>query len=369
MKILFNLASGLPVHGKILEERSLGGTEAAVIRISEAIIRLNPRAEVTVRSSLKEIPAGTESVMGVRYVPLGSDIKVTDFSCIILVQDWRPIIYLPTGLPVYLWTGDGYEQNSNMGIGDRRISGKLAGLIAVSKWHAETLSRASWFPQEKIHILGNGVADNFFADSSENVNTRIKNRLIYHSAPYRGLREVISFFSILQKRLSSSAAGPELHIYSDMELYRRGMSYQGPHQNVLDRIKSEASGMAGLHFHPTLPHRELAEVLKKSSIFPYPSTVEETFCMSLAEAMAAGVVPVVSSRGALPEVIGENELVVDANLPKDEFNEKFISILEKLLTDDSYLKEMSNRMITRVKKFYTWDIMAKRFIGIIRGER
>lgn len=363
MKILFNVSTGLPVHGKILKERPLGGTETAVIRISEALARLGQ--EVYIRSSLKEIPFGADFVSGVRYLPASVDIDLRQFAIMVLVQDWRPLIYIPPSLPVFLWTGDGYEQNSNLGIGDRRISGRLAGLLAVSHWHAETLGNASLFPKEKIYVLGNGVAEDFFDVQKGKKSTRVKTRLIYHSAPYRGLSDVLSYFALLQKKLAKGARKPELHVYSDMELYRRSDTYHGPHQNVLRELKMRAGQLSNVSFFPSVPHQELATALKSASIFPYPCNVPETFCMSLAEAMAAGVVPVVSSRGALAEVLACPELIVDASLPKTEFHEKFVAILEKLLTNESFRAKQSKKVRERARALYTWDIMASRFMQII----
>ena len=41
-------------------------------------------------------------------------------------------------------------------------------------------------------------------------------------------------------------------------------------------------------------------------MFVYPSIWEETFCVSMAEAMKCGCYPIITNIGALPEVATEN---------------------------------------------------------------
>ncbi|MDQ3573027.1 MAG: glycosyltransferase family 4 protein [Actinomycetota bacterium] len=55
---------------------------------------------------------------------------------------------------------------------------------------------------------------------------------------------------------------------------------------------------------------ELDELFRTSAVYVQPS-LHEGFGMSLAEAMLAGAVPVVTRAGALPEVVGETGVVIE----------------------------------------------------------
>jgi len=358
MKVLFNASSCIPVHGRTTEERPIGGTESGLIRLSEALCARGH--EVYIRSAFDAIPEQLREVNSVRYLLRQEDFNIQDLSAIVLVQDWRPAFFYSSTIPLFFWTGDGFEQSSNLGIGDKRIVNKLEGLITVSKWHARSLGGASNFPSQKIFVLGNGVSENFFPSDE---HKRSQGKMIFHSAPYRGLANVLSLYP----KIKSIVKNCSLEVYSDMELYRRGDIYQGPHQNIIQQLKSQTVGIDGLSFKPTIPHAELAQVLKTATIFPYPCTVQETFCMSLAEAMAAGVVPIVSSMGALGEVIGDGELVIDGVPGSAEFQTKFIEKLLLLLNDEDLRSEKSKQVSRRIRDNYLWDIMALRFEDIISG--
>ena len=56
MRIVFFPFDCCPFHGKTLEERPLGGTETAIIQLSEALA--DTGHEVFVVSSMKHVPAG-----------------------------------------------------------------------------------------------------------------------------------------------------------------------------------------------------------------------------------------------------------------------------------------------------------------------
>ncbi len=68
--------------------------------------------------------------------------------------------------------------------------------------------------------------------------------------------------------------------------------------------------------------------------------------MPVLEAMTAGVPVVVSSRGALPEVVGDAGLVVD---PDDR--EALAGAMERLLTDDGLAAATAAKGMQRVRRF------------------
>ncbi len=71
----------------------------------------------------------------------------------------------------------------------------------------------------------------------------------------------------------------------------------------------EASGPANLKLTGFLSDDELDDLFRTAGVYVQAS-VHEGFGMSLAEAMLAGAVPVVTAAGALPEVVGETGVVI-----------------------------------------------------------
>lgn len=64
-----------------------------------------------------------------------------------------------------------------------------------------------------------------------------------------------------------------------------------------------------------LPQSELDALFQQASVYVQASA-QESFGAALAEAMGAGCIPVVSRRGALPEVVGDQGIWIDENDPE-----------------------------------------------------
>ena len=267
---------------------------------------------------------------------------------------------MPRDLPVYFWTGDGAEQYSNYGLGDLRIINKLKNLIVTTEFHKKSLCEASGYPANKAVVIGNGVSENFFGNIKQN-----REGLIYHSAPYRGLTFLLGYF----KELLKDNRKLTLSVYSDMELYRRGGKYEGPHSEILPNLKKTYQDIKGINFYGTIPQRDLADKLKFASIFPYPCVVPEVFCMSMLEAMAAGVVPLVSEIGGLAEVLGDPELVVNGIPGTKAFDNEFILRLRKLINDKNFREEKRKLFIKRAQDNFLWEKQAKQFYSLLKNEK
>jgi glycosyltransferase involved in cell wall biosynthesis len=62
----------------------------------------------------------------------------------------------------------------------------------------------------------------------------------------------------------------------------------------------QAAGIAIVN-HKHLPKAEVRNLQLKADMLVYPTNFNETYCISLAECMAAGAIPIVSNRAALGE--------------------------------------------------------------------
>ncbi len=79
----------------------------------------------------------------------------------------------------------------------------------------------------------------------------------------------------------------------------------------------------------------------------------EGFGLPPLEGMACGVVPVVSNRSSLPEVVGDVGLLVDPDQPS-----MIAAALEKVLGDSKWRSEMRQRGLLRAAQF-TWERTAR----------
>jgi glycosyltransferase involved in cell wall biosynthesis len=76
---------------------------------------------------------------------------------------------------------------------------------------------------------------------------------------------------------------------------------QDPTNDQFGALYDAAKRMAGVSYPGSLPQPLLAAALAKSNVLSYPNKWAETSCISLMEALAAGLLVVTSDLGALPE--------------------------------------------------------------------
>lgn len=107
-------------------------------------------------------------------------------------------------------------------------------------------------------------------------------------------------------------------------------------------------------------HEELAKIMQNQHIFIFPSKeAREGHSNSLNEAMAWGIVPIVSSNNFLPSIVGDKSLVVDNYNAEDYV--KTISYL----VDNRLLEQKSKQMYQRVKENFTQQVVENKLQKIL----
>ncbi|HMP89146.1 MAG TPA: glycosyltransferase family 1 protein [Kiritimatiellia bacterium] len=105
---------------------------------------------------------------------------------------------------------------------------------------------------------------------------------------------------------------------------------------------------------------ELPALYTMATCHFFPSVYEE-FGIPACEAMACGCPPVVSSTGALPEIVGSAGVIVDP------FNPPVMADgLERVYTQTSVRDELSRRSLARAADF-TWDRCARETLEVLNG--
>lgn len=122
-----------------------------------------------------------------------------------------------------------------------------------------------------------------------------------------------------------------------------------------------------------LPRKQLPTLYNAFDIYCFPSmAAEETFGLTLLEAMACGVPPVVPRFDGLPDVVGDAGVIVPAN----EFSEDmagfaaYVSPVElskgiTLLLEDDLRRDLGQKAWERAVTF-TWDDNAKRLVQLFQ---
>ena len=180
-----------------------------------------------------------------------------------------------------LWAHHAYDQPVFLNFDHNTVDH----IVSPSHWAKEQLVRFLKVPKEKISVISNGVSDKFTL--SENKTKT----LIYTSIPYKGLELLPRIIPLIQQRHPDA----KFKIFSSMSLYGNIMD---PYVDLYQDLKL----LKNVEYSAAVDQDELIQHYQESAFFIHPNIWEETFCVSMAEAMKCGCYPIITNIGALSEV-------------------------------------------------------------------
>ncbi|MGN1014138.1 MAG: glycosyltransferase family 4 protein [Butyricicoccus sp.] len=128
------------------------------------------------------------------------------------------------------------------------------------------------------------------------------------------------------------------------------------YQEHLERyIREKGMDQKRIHFTGGLPFEQLLEQVRTKDFFLFPSAnKKEGHSNALTEAMAMGVIPVVSPAGFNREVLGKEELVIE-----EQTAERYAQCMFDIVRQGRQ-EELRKWMVERVKTNYTESIVTQR---------
>jgi glycosyltransferase involved in cell wall biosynthesis len=165
----------------------------------------------------------------------------------------------------------------------QRYNYKIKKIIAVSEFHKKRCEL--FFKKTPIHVCNNGFYPSVV--NYKKFDKVSKPKLIYSSIPQRGLDILLSATKLIDLDF-------ELYIFSD---------YQPDWES--NRIFDKFGEDSRIFFFGQTPNKSVRKICDQAHIFSYPCIYEETFCLSLVEAMSSGCLPVCPLIGAIPEISNE----------------------------------------------------------------
>ena len=126
----------------------------------------------------------------------------------------------------------------------------------------------------------------------------------------------------------------------------------------LDRIETPPL-MGHVRFTGYLDQEQLRQYYDDARVLVLPS-LNEGFGLPALEAMTVGVPVVVSSRGALPEVVGDAGLVIDPTQPAE-----LTDAIDRIVTDDGFARACAEKGLRRAADF-SWHTSATQLLGAYR---
>jgi len=299
-----------PYSYKTLESEAMGGTEATVVRLAEAVAAKGH--EATVIQHNRE--ADVKSPSGVLYTGLSTLDKIKPTHAITL-RSPRPMPLIYDRHPKtkqYLWLHDLTNPTDDI------FKGKAFYLtldtkpqiVCVSRFHLDQV-KGNFLGVDKqayeyigLKYIHNPIADDLKPRPDVK---RDSNKLVFFSSPHKNIKQVLSLFQHVRQTL------PEL------KLYVANPGYEKTHKSTLDNVVTLGK----------LKHKDMMQHVAEALCVFMPQhdyTIRETFGIVFAEANALGTPVLAHNMGAAPEVLG-SEQVIDCRDPR-----QILGRLEKLKT-------------------------------------
>jgi glycosyltransferase involved in cell wall biosynthesis len=341
----------------------LGGTPSAICYLSELLVKWGHEVSLFNNSTVRCVS------LGVLCRPLQelNPAEIQDADFIVEVNTANIGIrlkpYLNPRTRLVFWTGHGHDQPAIQSLRYSAVRSAYDGFVMVSQWQRNNYLEHFGIPLSQSTILRNGIAPDFsnLFNSDELILDRKSKpmTLAYTSSPDRGLDILLEAFPKIRKIVS----GIKLKVFSSMQIY-----YDiEESEDECSWIYKELRKTEGVEYIGAIPQPDLAQEMARVSVLSYPNAAPETFCISVAEAMASGCRVVTSKLGALPETTAGFASLVPIMPSRESYMENFINetinVLEefngqRLEDTEKHLRKQVDYITT----LCSWPIIAEEWV-------
>lgn len=235
---------------------------------------------------------------------------------------------------------------------------KVYKYCALSEWHRSFISSYHNIPEDKIWVTSNGVDFSRFEQDVQ----RERHRMIYSSSPDRGLDTLLG----MMPKIIEKVPDAELHVFYGFKNWAEAVERRGDEKQrkKMEEIR-QALNQPGVIYHGRVGQKELAKEFLRSSLWAYPTSFEESFCITAVEAQRAGLPVVTSNYAGLITTVGKSGLLC-GNGEKGqsytpEYQEEFIDICVSFLTDDLIWGSWSKKSLQNSERF-SWSNVASGWV-------
>jgi glycosyltransferase involved in cell wall biosynthesis len=248
-----------------------------------------------------------------------------------------------------LWQHLNYSDESLAPMRDPAFMKAINATAYVSHWQLEKFRYLFQVPLSNAHVIRNAIEPIEFKPKSKDG----KLKLIYTSTPFRGLSILLDVMEILNRD------DIELDVYSSTSVY--GSGYETHYYRVYDELFSRAKNTKNVNYMGYASNEDVRKAVQDSHIFSYPSIFEETACLAMIEAGAAGCSLVTTDLGALPETGGMYAKMMTIKSDEVDIKISYAQHLNQAINDywDKSNQEMLKEQSNYFNKFYSWERRAK----------
>ena len=258
-----------------------------------------------------------------------------------------------------LWQKNSYDQpNLYSWFKNKANHHKYDWYVFNSHWNHEKFRMMFGLPTEKCIVIKNGV-DKIEQSKPYQKGQPIK--IIHQNTPWRGLSVLLGAMQLVKNPLIT------LDVYSSCEVY--GKDFMDKNDKDYKALYDQAESLPNVNYIGYKPNEYIRENIKNYNMYVYPSIFEETSCISLLEAMSAGLYSVVTNYGALFETGAEFPMYIPYDNNYKALAEKFAygidaaaaTLHEKVIQD--HLTTQSNY----TQFYYSWNKQAASWTNFLQG--
>lgn len=351
---------GMPFNGDTVKTESLGGSETAAYYVAKELSARGHRVTLFTNHQVE----GTFD--GVKYVwagaataeaPLGDrfNFYASNTPCDVLMIQRQPGAFMHTYQAKLniCWLHDLplYRQRPLVS----QAMWNIDSVFCVSDFHKQRVCEVYGFAPDFVKTVTNGIDLGLF---SGDINTSIYNlsgkdrdwtqgteiKLLYSSRPERGIDHLVRPGGIMDRLADID---PRYHLYACTYA-----NTQEAMANYYAMINSRCAEMRNVTQLPSLSKKHLADVMRQCDALVYPTEFEDTSCITLMEAMAAGL-PILSSEiAALPETAARSGATLIPLLNGAADEDAFVEAITKLSAQPEGKKRAAE---------FDWPVVAARF--------
>ncbi len=276
-----------PYSPETIDEIGLGGTEQCIINLAKTLKSQNPIWDIWVvggvvygdydgvmyrpTQDFKNEVDSVDTIIGVSYIHYIEEFKDIDYT--------DSIFWVHNTDYFTWWNGEELPNHREL-----LLDSKLKSIVCLTEWHKNKFIEQFPETENKIQVIGNGIDISKFQIGEKNPN-----QYIYISHAERGLGQVLSEWNDI------------LLVNPNAELKISTPQYGLEYFNLY--FKEWVDSLDNIEFLGTLPQHELYKLMAGSTYWYYPSSYEETFCITALEMLGHKVQPITWEWGGLKETL------------------------------------------------------------------
>jgi len=258
-----------------------------------------------------------------------------------------------------LWQKNSYDQpNLQEFFGNKERHKEYDWYVFNSHWNYEKFRYFFDIPADRSVVIKNGCTS-FPKRKVYKKGDPIK--IIHHNTPWRGLNVVL--------RAMQEVKNPNitLDVYSSTQVY--GDLFKQQNDDNFKPLYKQAKQLPNVNYIGYETNEYILEHMTDYDLYVYPSTFEETFCVSAMEALAAGVHVITNNFGALYETCSEWPVYVNYTDNYETMARDTAAAIEVAANylHEPFIQEHLDEQQKFYKRFYNWNKKGMEWESFLRG--